>query len=116
MTGSARAPSVAPAAGPTALGYRMPAEWERHHATWIAWPHQSRDWPGKLPPIPWVYGEFVRHLVRGERARILVNDAATEVRARAVLNKVGASLAQVDFYRVATDRSWTRDTCPIFVR
>ncbi|MEO5767684.1 MAG: agmatine deiminase family protein, partial [Polyangia bacterium] len=113
---AADAGSAAPGASPTALGYRMPAEWERHHATWIAWPHQPRDWPGKLAPIPWVYGEFVRHLVQGERARILVDDAATETRARSVLERVGVSRGQVDFYRVPTDRSWTRDTCPIFVR
>ena len=47
---------------PTALGYRMPAEWEPHEATLIAWPHNREDWPGKFPPIPWVYVEIVRHL------------------------------------------------------
>ncbi|MBC8131924.1 MAG: agmatine deiminase family protein, partial [Deltaproteobacteria bacterium] len=101
---------------PAACGYRMPAEWERHRATWIAWPHERRDWPGKLAPISWVYGEFVRHVVAGERVRILVNDAAVETRARSLLGRVGVDLAQVDFYRVPTDRSWTRDTCPLFVR
>ncbi|MES1204881.1 MAG: agmatine deiminase family protein [Pseudomonadota bacterium] len=101
---------------PAALGYRMPAEWEPHAATWIAWPHERRDWPGKLAPIPWVYGEVVRHLVRGERVGILIADAAAEARARALLGRVGADLARVDFARVPTDRSWTRDTCPLFVR
>ncbi len=101
---------------PTALGYRMPAEWEDHEATWIAWPHEPRDWPGKLAPIRWVYGEVVRHLVEGERVRILVNDVAAEARARAVLARVSVDAGQVDFFRVPTDRSWTRDTCPLFVR
>ena len=101
---------------PAARGYRMPAEWEAHEATWIAWPHERRDWPGKLAPIPFVTAEVVRHLVPGERVRILVNDAATEVRARVVLGRVGVDFARVDFYRVPTDRSWTRDTCPLFVR
>ena len=110
------AASAEPSASASDLGYRMPAEWERHRATWIAWPHQPRDWPGKLAPIPWVYGEFVRHLVRGERACILVDAAATEARARRVLQRASADLSQVDFHRVPTDRSWTRDTCPIFVR
>src|SRR5205085_7511017 len=41
------------AATPAALGFRMPAEWEPHAATWLAWPHEPRDWPGKLAPIPW---------------------------------------------------------------
>ncbi len=94
----------------------MPAEWEPHAATWLAWPHEPRDWPGKLPPIPWVYGEVVRHLVRGERVRILVNDAGTEAHARKLLGRVGVDLGLVDLVRVPTDRSWTRDTCPLFVR
>lgn len=105
-----------PDSTPAALGFRMPAEWEPHAATWLAWPHEPRDWPGKLAPIPWVYGEVVRHLVRGERVRILVGDAAVEARARKLLERVGTDLTQVDFFRVPTDRSWTRDTCPLFVK
>jgi agmatine deiminase len=100
---------------PAALGFRMPAEWAPHAATWLAWPHEPRDWPGKLAPIPWVYGEVVRHLAVGERVRILVGDAATQARARKLLGRVGANLDAVDFVRIPTDRSWTRDTCPLFV-
>jgi agmatine deiminase len=101
---------------PAELGFRMPAEWEPHEATWIAWPHEPRDWPGKLTPIPWVYGEVVRHLSPGERVCILVPDAPTEKRARALLERVGVDLARVDLVRVPTDRSWTRDYCPLFVK
>jgi agmatine deiminase len=101
---------------PAALGYRMPAEWEPHAATWLAWPHETSDWPGKFAPIPWVFGEVVRHLVGGERVRILVADAGAERRARAVLARVGVDAARVDFFRAPTDRSWTRDSCPLFVR
>jgi len=101
---------------PTALGFRMPAEWEPHAATWLAWPHERRDWPGKLTTIPWVYAEVVRHLVEGERVRILVRDARTERAARRVLRRAGVDPTRVDFYRVPTDRSWTRDFCPLFVR
>lgn len=101
---------------PAAQGFRMPAEWEPHEATWLAWPHEPRDWPGKLAPIPWVYGEVVRHLAPGEDVRILVQDAATEKQARALLARVGAPQDRVQFHRVPTDRSWTRDTAPIFVR
>jgi agmatine deiminase len=103
------------AATPAAQGFRMPAEWEPHAATWLAWPHEPRDWPGKLAPIPWVYGEVVRQLTVGERVRILVGDAATQARARRLLARVGANLDAVDFVRIPTDRSWTRDTCPLFV-
>ena len=104
-----------PSASPAALGFRMPAEWEQHTATWIAWPHEPRDWPGKIAAIHWVYGEVVRHLAGGERVRILVGDAAIEKRARALLRRVGAALEAVDFVRAPTDRSWTRDYCPLFV-
>jgi len=101
---------------PAALGYRWPAEWEPHAATWLAWPHERSDWPGKFAPIPWVYGEVVRHLVPGERVRILVQDASTERQARAILRRLDVDLDRVDFFRVPTDRSWTRDFCPLFVR
>jgi agmatine deiminase len=109
---------VRPAAAdtPAALGFRMPAEWEPHAATWLAWPHERSDWPGKFAPIPWVYGEVVRHLVPGERVRILVQDAAAERSARRVLARVGVDPGRVDLLRIPTDRSWTRDYCPLFVR
>jgi len=99
----------------TALS-RWTAEWERHEATWIAWPHNTRDWPGKFAPIPWVYGEVVRHLARGETVRILVGSAGEEARARRLLGRVGADLARVGFFRIPTDRSWTRDYGPLFAR
>ncbi len=110
--------SPAPAKRPTPheLGYRMPAEWEPHEATWLAWPHEKTDWPGKFAPIPWIYGEIVRRLARVERVRILVAGGEQERRARGVLEKSGANLRTVDFFRVRTDRSWTRDFGPIFVK
>jgi agmatine deiminase len=100
---------------PVSLGFRMPAEWEPHEATWIAWPHETTDWPGKFAPIAWVYGEIVRHLSRVERVRILIQDTRFERKARSVLRKAGAELNAIDFFAIQTDRSWTRDYCPIFV-
>ncbi len=96
--------------------FRMPAEWEPHEATWLAWPHEISDWPGKFAPIPWVYGEIVRHLSQTEKVRILVQDSDTEQKARRVLKRSGAQMAAVEFFPLPTDRSWTRDFCPIFVR
>ncbi len=96
--------------------YRLPAEWEPHAATWIGWPHNVTDWPGKFPPIPWVYGEIVRALARGEVVRILVDSAAQQTQASRILTKVGVDLARVDFLRFPTNRGWTRDFGPIFVR
>ena len=105
----------APEPPPAALGFRMPAEWEPHAATWIAWPHEPRDWPGKLPAIDWVYGEVVRHLAVGERVRIVVSTAAVAKRARDVLRRVGVDRKRVQLFAAPTDRSWTRDYCPIYV-
>src|ERR1700759_3102046 len=93
----------------------MPAEWERHAATWIAWPHNESDWPGKFAPIRWVYGEFVRLLSRHERVRILVASDAVEAEGRDPLALAGAA---DNWYtvRVPSNRSWTRDTGPLFVK
>ena len=98
------------------LGYRMPAEWEPHAATWLAWPHEASDWPGKFAPIPWLYGEIVRLLARVERVRILVEHADAEHSVRRILKKCHADLDAVDFFHHPTNRSWTRDTCPLFVK
>jgi len=101
---------------PHALGYRMPAEWEPHLLTWLAWPHERTDWPGKFEPIPWVYADIVRNLARVERVRILVRDAAMKRQAREILKKSDVNLAAVDFFLVPTDRGWIRDFGPIFLR
>jgi agmatine deiminase len=93
----------------------MPAEWEPHEATWIAWPHNRGDWPGRFAPIPWVYAEIVRKLARVERVRILIKDGPAGVSATRILHKAGANLDAVDFFYAPTDRSWTRDYCPLFV-
>jgi len=98
------------------MAVRMPAEWEPHEATWLAWPHEKSDWPGKFAPIPWVYGEMVRYLSQVEKVRILIADEKAERAARTVLDKAGAKMDAVEFYHLPTDRSWTRDFCPIFVR
>jgi agmatine deiminase len=100
---------------PSALGFRMPAEWGPHAATWMAWPHKKGDWPGKTEAIPWVFAEVVRQLSRGERVRLLVASKAEQHRAERILRLTGVDLAQVDFISAQTDRSWTRDYIPLFV-
>ena len=112
-----RRPGGAAAPAPSRRGWRMPAEWEPHAATWLAWPHERADWPGpgKLDAVRWVYTEFVRHVTTGERVRLLVRDEAAERQARTWLRRAGVELAAVDLLRIPTDRSWTRDYCPLFV-
>jgi agmatine deiminase len=94
----------------------MPAEWEPHEATWLAWPHRLSDWPRKFAPIPWVYGEIVRHIAPGEIVRILVPDARQEALARRILSRVGVDTGRVEFFRFPLDRGWARDFGPIFVK
>ena len=102
-----------------ALGFRMPAEWEPQRATWLAWPHNRSDWPGKFAPIPYVYAEIVRHLARAARVELIVSDAKAEAEARAILthaNVLPASQDRICFHQWPTNRGWLRDSGPIFVR
>jgi len=101
---------------PAELGYSMPAEWEPHEATWLGWPHNSTDWPGKLDTIRWVYGEMVRKISQGELVRILVRHKTEEKLARHYLKRAGCDLKKVELIVHPTNRGWTRDTGPIFVR
>ena len=94
----------------------MPAEWADHEATWIAWPHNREDWPGRFEPIPWVYGEIVRKLSQVERVRILIQNQDAEESAQEVLMKAGGNLEAVEFFLCETDRVWARDFAPLFVR
>jgi agmatine deiminase len=104
------------AAGKEDDRFRMPAEWERHRGTWLAWPHNRSDWPGRFEPIPWVYVEIVRLLSKVERVRIIVGGRGEERKASEALARGGADLRKVDFFRFPTDRSWCRDMGPIFVK
>ncbi|MDH3251841.1 MAG: agmatine deiminase family protein [Ignavibacteria bacterium] len=101
---------------PAAQSYGFPAEWEHHEATWIGWPHNRTDWPGKFSVIPWVYGEIVRAIAGGEVVRILVNTRKHELSARRILKRVGVLLPTIEFFRFPTNRGWTRDFGPIFVK
>ena len=93
----------------------MPAEWEPHDATWLAWPHHRDDWPGKFEPIPWVYAEIIRHLARYERVELIVNHAGSEKRARKILDRANALSHNIRFHRWRTNRVWTRDSGCTFV-
>ncbi len=102
-------------ASPAALGFRMPAEWEPHRATWLIWPHNRADWEVKMSAIDWCFTEIVRLLADGERVAILFQDARVQRRAMRALTRVGVTQSAVDTYRVRTNRSWIRDSGPIFV-
>jgi len=91
---------------------RFPAEWEKHEATWIAWPSNQTDWPGKFEQIKWVYAEIVRSLVESERVEIICQDKAQQEEATNCLKAHGVSLKQIRFHIQKTNRSWLRDSAP----
>ncbi len=97
------------------MSFIMPAEWTRHRATWLAWPHEARDWPGKFAAVPLAFAEIVRHLALVETVQMLVEDRILEEKARRLLHRVGVDLRRVEFHKVRTDRSWLRDSAPAFV-
>jgi agmatine deiminase len=94
----------------------MPAEWEPHAATWLAWPHYHGDWPGKFEPIAWVYAEIIRYLSKNERVELIVNDAAAGRKARRVLDRAEALSANIRFHHWPTNRIWLRDSGCIFLK
>jgi agmatine deiminase len=102
---------------PLAAGFKFPAEWEPHRATWIGWPSNKNDFPGKIAAIHWVYGEITRKLIEGgETVTVLVQDARHETRARGVLTKAGADFGKIEFYQIPHNRGWMRDSGPMFVK
>ena len=101
---------------PRELGYRWPAEWEPHAATWLSWPHKEASWPGKFEPVPGIFVEMVRALVPGERVEILVGDPVHADQVRALLRAGGVALDRVGLHDVRTDDAWIRDHGPIFLR
>jgi len=102
-------------ATPAALGYGMPAEWSPHRSTWIAWPHNRKDWEGKLAAIHWAFVEIVRHLAPAERVSIVVQDEKQQERAERMLRAATVEMRSVDFYVIPTNRAWIRDYGPIFL-
>src|SRR5471030_517418 len=107
---------TANAATPAELGYSFPAEWEKHEATWLGWPHNASDWPGKFETVPWVYGEMVRKISAGENIQLIVREKKDETFARRVFKHVGVDLRKIKFVTHPTNRGWTRDTGPVFVK
>lgn len=94
----------------------MPAEWEPHAATWIAWPHLKEDWPRKFEPIPWVYAEIIRELAKHEPVELIVKNVAAARQARQVLKRAEALSENIRFHGWATDRVWLRDSGCIFLK
>ncbi len=97
-------------------GFRMPAEWEPHEATWICWPQNPADWPGKFAPIKWVFAEMVRKIAEGELVKVIVGSRSAEHLARGVMLRANVDIMKTEIIIIPTDRNWTRDFGPVFVK
>jgi len=91
-------------------------EWSPHEATWIGWPYNKSDWPGKFSSIPWVYAEIVKYISHGENVRIFVHSKEEKQKAEKVLKSVGVDFNNVEFFIKKNDRGWLRDSGPMFVK
>jgi agmatine deiminase len=100
---------------PKSLGFFFPAEFAKHTATWLSWPHKEASWPGKIETIFPVYAEFIRLVAEGETVNINVADEAMKQKAIGYLQKVGADLANVQFFFHPTNDAWCRDHGPAFL-
>jgi len=96
--------------------YYLPPEWDRHEATWLGWPHNTQDWPGKFSPIPWVYAEIARYISRYEKVRIIVENADHQIKAERVLKSIELNFDNIEFFRLPTNRGWMRDSGPAFLK
>jgi agmatine deiminase len=100
-----------PTETPAQLNYRMPAEWEPHEATWLAWPHNRNSWPGKFEPIPAVWAELVRTLAEHEHVHISAGGEAVMAEARRLVGDV----PNVTLHDIVTNDAWARDHGPTFL-
>ncbi|MCR4659763.1 MAG: agmatine deiminase family protein [Bacteroidales bacterium] len=100
---------------PKELGYYMPAEWHRHEATWLTYPHNEDSWPGKIETIFPSYHLFVKTLAEDEQVHINVNDLAMQERVAKALEAVGANMANVVFHLFPSNDAWCRDHGPAFL-
>ncbi|MHB8735608.1 MAG: agmatine deiminase family protein [Terriglobales bacterium] len=104
-----------PSTPPGRQGFRLPAEWEPHAATWLAWPHKEASWPGRLDRIPPLFVEMVRHLAPGEHVHLNLNDDAMETEVRARLQAAAIPATAYTLHRIPTNDAWARDHGPMFL-
>ncbi len=100
---------------PATLGYRMPAEWEKHEATWLVWPHNDETWPTQLAAVEEIYLQMIEALALGEKVNVLVNDSREENLVRQRLSKRGTKFSQIFFFQIPTVDVWIRDYGPTFI-
>jgi agmatine deiminase len=100
---------------PRSLGYRMPAEWAHHRATWLSWPHNRETWPTQLKQVREIWVEMIRALAPHEQVYLLVNDEAVEREVAARLQTAGVAMDNLVLLKISTVDVWMRDYGPTFL-
>jgi len=100
---------------PKESGYYFPAEFARHDATWLSWPHKKASWPGKINSIYPVYAKFIKLIAEGELVNVNVVDEKMKQTAIRYLNEASADLSRVNFFIHPTNDAWCRDHGPAFL-
>lgn len=100
---------------PKEQGFYMPAEWERHEATWLSYPHNQNSWPGKIETIVPSYNLFIKTLTEVETVHINVLDDTMEFLVKAALKSAGAFMVNLEFHQFPTNDAWCRDHGPAFL-
>jgi len=100
---------------PKESGYFFPAEWHRHTATWLSWPHKEASWPGKIETVYKPYCQFIKAVSEGENICINVANTAMEVFAKEYLQKENVDLSKIKFFHHPTNDAWCRDHGPAFL-
>jgi len=100
---------------PSQLGYYFPAEFAKHDATWLSWPHKEASWPGKIDLIFVYYAQFIKEIARHEQVCINISDHAMKDFALTIINDAGADLNKISFHFNPTNDAWCRDHGPAFL-
>ena len=98
------------------VGYRMPAEWEKQKSTWVAWPHNKKDWPNKFELIPDIFAQIIAKISKFQKVNILIENKNLKKKIYLILKNYLANTKNINYTICKTNRAWLRDSFPIFVK
>jgi agmatine deiminase len=100
---------------PKKMDYRFPAEWEKHAATWLSYPHNENSWPGRIQNIYPAFHQFIKEISKGEIVNINVNDALMLKHVEDQLTAYGIDMNNIRLFVHPTNDAWCRDHGPAFL-
>ncbi|MDR0971118.1 MAG: agmatine deiminase family protein [Bacteroidales bacterium] len=100
---------------PKELGYFFPAEWYKHKATWLSYPHNENSWPEKINTIFPYYNCFIKAIANEEEVNIIVTNSSMKEKVEKELMLLEANMKNIHFHIFKTDDAWMRDCGPSFI-